>query len=293
MEKYWNIIQNAFTGYWNYLISEISNPAWNNYFYWLIGLSFLVFLLEVIVPWRKDQKVLRRGLLLDLFYILFNFFLFSLIAFNALSMVGVELFNDFIGLFGWENIVAIRLDSWPAWAQLLTLFLVADFVQWNIHRMLHRVPWMWEFHKVHHSVKEMSFAAQFRFHFMETIFYKTIQYIPLAMLGFGITEFFVVHMFTVFVGHLNHANLNWSYGPLGYVFNNPNMHIWHHAKELPEEHPYGMNFGLTLSVWDYLFGTAYVPRNGRDIEIGFGGDEQYPEDFLGQMMEPLRPSRKS
>ena len=292
MEKYWNIVQNAFTGYWNYLISEISNPAWNNYFYWLIGLSFLVFLLEVIVPWRKDQKVLRRGLLLDLFYILFNFFLFSLIAFNALSMVGVELFNDFIGLFGWENIVAIRLDSWPAWAQLLTLFLVADFVQWNIHRMLHRVPWMWEFHKVHHSVKEMSFAAQFRFHFMETIFYKTIQYIPLAMLGFGITEFFVVHMFTVFVGHLNHANLNWSYGPLGYVFNNPNMHIWHHAKELPEEHPYGMNFGLTLSVWDYLFGTAYVPRNGRDIEIGFGGDEQYPEDFLGQMMEPLRPSRK-
>ena len=293
MEKYWNIVQNAFTGYWNYLISEISNPAWNNYFYWLIGLSFLVFLLEVIVPWRKDQKVLRRGLLLDLFYILFNFFLFSLIAFNALSMVGVELFNDFIGLFGWENIVAIRLDSWPAWAQLLTLFLVADFVQWNIHRMLHRVPWMWEFHKVHHSVKEMSFAAQFRFHFMETIFYKTIQYIPLAMLGFGITEFFVVHMFTVVVGHLNHANLNWSYGPLGYVFNNPNMHIWHHAKELPEEHPYGMNFGLTLSVWDYLFGTAYVPRNGRDIEIGFGGDEQYPEDFLGQMMEPLRPSRKS
>ena len=293
MEKYWNIVQNAFTGYWNYLIGEISNPAWNNYFYWLIGLSFLVFLLEVIVPWRKDQKVLRRGLLLDLFYILFNFFLFSLIAFNALSMVGVELFNDFIGLFGWENIVAIRLDSWPAWAQLLTLFLVADFVQWNIHRMLHRVPWMWEFHKVHHSVKEMSFAAQFRFHFMETIFYKTIQYIPLAMLGFGITEFFVVHMFTVFVGHLNHANLNWSYGPLGYVFNNPNMHIWHHAKELPEEHPYGMNFGLTLSVWDYLFGTAYVPRNGRDIEIGFGGDEQYPEDFLGQMMEPLRPSRKS
>ena len=292
MEKYWNIVQNAFTGYWNYLISEISNPAWNNYFYWLIGLSFLVFLLEVIVPWRKDQKVLRRGLLLDLFYILFNFFLFSLIAFNALSMVGVELFNDFIGLFGWENIVAIRLDSWPAWTQLLTLFLVADFVQWNIHRMLHRVPWMWEFHKVHHSVKEMSFAAQFRFHFMETIFYKTIQYIPLAMLGFGITEFFVVHMFTVFVGHLNHANLNWSYGPLGYVFNNPNMHIWHHAKELPEEHPYGMNFGLTLSVWDYLFGTAYVPRNGRDIEIGFGGDEQYPEDFLGQMMEPLRPSRK-
>ncbi|MFL1894763.1 sterol desaturase family protein [Aquimarina sp. 2-A2] len=292
MEKYIEIIKKSFLGYYSYLIQEITNPSWTNYFYWLIGLSLLIFLLEIIIPWRKKQSVLRKGFFLDAFYILFNFFLFSLIGYNALSNVGVELFNDFLGLFGITNIVAIEVQTLPVWSQLLLMFIIADFVQWNVHRMLHRVPWMWKFHKIHHSVKEMGFAAQFRFHFLETIVYKSIQYIPLAMIGFGIEQFFVVHMFAVFVGHLNHANLDWSYGKLGYIFNNPRMHIWHHSKELPESHPYGMNFGLTLSVWDYLFNTAYIPKSGRDLEIGFKGDETFPKDFKGQLVFPFKNNTK-
>lgn len=291
MEKYIDIIERSFSGYFNYLIKEISNPSWTNYFYWLLGLSILVFLLEIIIPWRKKQQVIRNGFWLDTFYILFNFFLFSLIGYNALSNIGVELFNDFLGIFGIKNIVALEVKDFPVWIQLFIMFVVADFVQWNIHRMLHRVPWMWKFHKVHHSVKEMGFAAQFRFHFLETIVYKSIQYIPLAMIGFGIEQFFVVHMFTVFVGHLNHANLDWSYGKFGYVFNNPRMHIWHHAKALPAERPYGMNFGLTLSIWDYLFGTAYVPDSGRDIELGFEDDANFPNTFIKQMKYPFKKDK--
>ncbi len=288
MNKYKTIITESFTGYLNYLIDEISNPSWTNYFYWLIALSLLVLILEIVIPWRKDQKVFRKGFWLDSFYILFNFFLFSLVGYNAISNVGVELFNDFLQLFGLENIVAFEVRSWPVWSQLLVMFVVADFIQWNVHRQLHRQPWLWEFHKIHHSVKEMGFAAQFRFHFMETIIYKTIQYLPLAMIGFGIQQFIVVHMFSVFIGHLNHANVGWGYGPLGYIFNNPRMHIWHHSKKLPKEHPYGMNYGLSLSIWDYLFRTAYIPNNGRDIEIGFHGDEKFPTDFKNQMLYPFR-----
>ena len=288
MEKYLKIIQDSFTGYFNYLIDEITNPGWTNYFYWLLGLSLLVFAFEIIIPWRKKQPIFRKGFWLDAFYMIFNFFLFSLIGYNALSNVGVELFNDFLGLFGIDNLVAIEVQDFPVWAQLLIMFVIADFIQWNVHRMLHRVPWLWKFHQVHHSVKEMGFAAQFRFHFVETLVYKSAQYIPLAMIGFGIEQFFVVHMFSVFIGHLNHANLDWSYGPLGYVLNNPRMHIWHHAKELPPEHKYGMNFGLSLSIWDYLFGTAYIPRSGKNIEIGFDGDERFPHDFTGQLTYPFK-----
>lgn len=288
MEKYLKIIQDSFTGYFNYLIEEITNPGWTNYFYWLLGLSLLVFALEIIIPWRKKQPIFRKGFWLDAFYMIFNFFLFSLIGYNALSNVGVELFNDFLGLFGIDNLVAIEVQDFPVWAQLLIMFIIADFIQWNVHRMLHRVPWLWKFHQVHHSVKEMGFAAQFRFHFVETLVYKSAQYIPLAMIGFGIEQFFVVHMFSVFIGHLNHANLDWSYGPLGYVLNNPRMHIWHHAKALPPEHKYGMNFGLSLSIWDYLFGTAYVPKSGKDLEIGFDGDERFPHDFTGQLTYPFK-----
>lgn len=288
MEKYIHIAKNSFSDYYNYLISEISNPSWTNYFYWLIALSLLVWIIEIIIPWRKNQKIFRRGFWLDTFYIFFNFFLFSLVGYNAISNIGVELFNDFLKLFGVTNIVSVSVQDFPVWSQLLIMFVVADFIQWNVHRQLHLHPWLWEFHKVHHSIKEMGFAAQFRFHFMESIFYKTVQYIPLAMIGFGIQEFFVVHMFAVFVGHLNHANVGWNYGFLGYVFNNPKMHIWHHSKELPKEHPHGMNFGLTLSIWDYLFKTAYVPKDGRDIELGFHDDEGFPEDFGKQMIFPFK-----
>lgn len=287
MNKYWELIVNSFTGYWNYLVQEVTHPSWTNYFYGLVFLSLLVWVLEILFPWRKNQSIIRRDFWLDGFYIFFNFFLFSLIGYNALSNVAVEAFNDFLRLFGVENLVAVKVGSWPIWAQFLLIFLVADFVQWNVHRMLHRVPWMWEFHKLHHSVKEMGFAAHLRFHWMETIFYKTAQYIPLAMIGVGIQEFFVVHMFSVLIGHLNHANVGWSYGPFKYILNNPRMHIWHHAKNLPENRKYGVNYGISLSLWDYIFGTAYIPYSGKDIELGFEGDKKFPDDFVHQMTYPF------
>lgn len=292
MNNYRELILNSFTGYFDYLIYEVSNPSVHNYFYWLIGLSLLVWILEIFLPWRKNQEIFRKDFWLDSFYILFNFFLFSLIGYNAISNVGVALFSDLLSLFGRENIVAVEVQHLPEVFQLLIMFIVADFIQWNVHRQLHRRSWLWEFHKVHHSVKEMGFAAQFRFHFVETIIYKSLQYIPLAMIGFGITEFFVVHMFTVLLGHLNHANLGWSYGKLGYIFNNPKMHLWHHAKELPEEHEKGMNFGLSLSLWDYLFGTAYVPEENNQLELGFAGDEDFPKDFKGQLSKPFSENKQ-
>ena len=66
------------------------------------------------------------------------------------------------------------------------------------------------------------------------------------------------------------------------IFNSPEMHIWHHSYHLPEDRHFGINFGLTLAIWDYLFDTAYVPHNGRDIKIGFPGVEQFPTDFMSQ-----------
>ena len=124
---------------------------------------------------------------------------------------------------------------------------------------------------------------------METIVYKSIQYIPLGMIGFGLSDFFIIHMTGLLVGHLNHANLGWDYGLLRYVFNNPRMHIWHHAKELPAK--YGVNYGITLSIWDYLFRTAYVPSDGRDVELGFEGDDRYQAGFMRHIVEPFRKVR--
>ena len=287
MQKYIELFINGYTGYARYLWNEILHPHWGNYFYWLLAVSAFFFVLELLRPWHRNQGRFRQDFWLDFFYMFFNFFLFSLIIYNAASDVVVNLFNDALALVGIQNLVAIHIESWPVWTQLVALFIIRDFIQWNVHRLLHRVPFLWEFHKVHHSVQEMGFAAHLRFHWMENIVYRVLEYIPLAMIGFGIDDFFIVHLFTLTVGHFNHSNIKVPLGPLKYLFNNPQMHIWHHAKEFPDTHPYGINFGLTLSVWDYLFKTDYIPYEGRDIELGFDRIESFPKTFWQQAMHGL------
>ena len=285
MQEYVQIFVDGYVGYWNYLSAEILYPSWHNYFWWLLGISVVVWGLELAFPWRKNQAAIRADFWLDGFYMFFNFFLFSLIGYNAVSNVAVEAFNDFLALFGINNLVAFQIASWPVWSQFLLLFVVADFIQWNVHRWLHFSPWLWEFHKVHHSVEQMGFAAHLRYHWMETIVYKSVQYIPLSMIGFGLDDFFILHLVTILIGHLNHANVKITYGPLKYVLNNPVMHLWHHAKNIPAGSN-GVNYGISLSLWDYLFGTAYIPNQNANEQLGFEDQETFPKKFLQQLTHP-------
>jgi sterol desaturase/sphingolipid hydroxylase (fatty acid hydroxylase superfamily) len=329
---------NGYSGYASYVWHEITHPGLKNYFYWLLIVSAFFFGLEMIKPWRENQPLFRKDFWLDFFYMFFNFFIFSLIIYNAASDVVVMLFNN-----GIESITGINLQSlnplrsFPMWAILLIGFIVRDFVQWWVHRLLHRVEWLWQYHKIHHSVEEMGFAAHLRYHWMETIVYRTLEYIPLALLGIGLYDFFIIHIFALAVGHYNHSNFVVSgrvtggilgaligivvvfsladvnllndatlfskimfmsgsiltgiflLGPImKYLFNSPEMHIWHHAYELPDDKKYGINFGLTLAIWDYLFGTAAIPHDGKDIKLGFPGVNAIPQDFIGQFFYGIK-----
>lgn len=342
MSNYLDLFINGYKGYANYLWNEITNPGLQNYFYWLIIVSLFFFGLEVRNPWRKNQAIFRKDFWLDTFYMFFNFFLFSLIIYNAASEVVVNLFNDTIRNIsgGFDLQQSNPLNTLPLWSILLIGFLVRDFVQWWIHRLLHYSPRLWEFHKVHHSVEEMGFAAHLRYHWMENVVYRTLEYIPLALLGIGLYDFFIIHIFTLAVGHYNHSNISvskfvtggilgflisipiaFSYFeinllpeatimhqilvlPLGviagvlilgpimkYLFNHPEMHIWHHAKDIPDEHRYGVNFGLSLAIWDFIFNTAYIPYNGKDIKLGFPSLSSFPKTFFRQITHGLRPKK--
>lgn len=339
MPNYIKIFLDGYGGYAGYLWHEITHPSWHNYFYWLIGVSLFFFALEWFRPWRKDQPRFRKDFWLDAFYMFFNFFLFSLIIYNAASDVVVNFFNYYIKSFTGADLKALNpMYQWPIWAILIIGFIVRDFVQWWTHRLLHRVNFLWQFHKVHHSVEQMGFAAHLRYHWMETIVYRTIEYLPLALLGIGLYDFFVIHIFTLAIGHYNHSNITvdgritggivgllvgivmsfgffdvnlfnegqliaqlgtltvcivagiFLLGPvMKKLFNSPEMHIWHHAYHIPEQMPYGVNFGISLAIWDYLFGTDYIPREGRDITLGFPGIEDFPEDFRHQVMHGIVP----
>lgn len=289
MENYFELIKSSYSGYFNYLLDEVLYWKLDNYLYGLIAISLVVWLLEILFPWRKNQAIFRKDFWFDLGYLFFNFFILNLILLIALSNVTEQLLNDFLNLFGLQlaSIQLFDLSKLPTFLSLLIIFIIVDFIQWNVHRLLHSVPFLWNIHKTHHSVKEMGFAAHFRYNWLEPIVYKTVLYLPVILIGgANIQDIFIVHFITIAIGHLNHANLGWDYGFLKYIFNNPKMHIWHHSKKLPNK--YGVNFGISLSVWDYLFKTNHIPSDGRDIELGFHGEKEFPKDLIQQELYPLK-----
>ncbi len=289
MKKYSNILIDSYGGYFSYLVDELTSLHFDNYFYGLIIISIIVWILELLFPWRKKQPIFRNDFWLDLFYMFFNFFILNLIIVVALSNVTAQLFNDSITTLNLQlsNLQLIDFSKYPRFVSLFFFFLISDFLQWNIHRLLHRINFLWTFHKVHHSIKQMGFAGHFRYHWVEPIVYKSLLYIPMIIIGgFQIQDAFIIHFLSIAVGHLNHSNLGWDYGIFKYVLNNPKMHIWHHAKKMPGQ--YGNNFGISLSLWDYIFNTHYIPTDGRDIELGFEEDDTFPLTFIKQEIYPLK-----
>jgi sterol desaturase/sphingolipid hydroxylase (fatty acid hydroxylase superfamily) len=297
MNEFIQTIINSYVGYANYLWQEITlkytyKPWYENYFYLLIIVSLFVWALEILFPWRKKQPLIRKDFWLDTFYMFFNFFLFNLIIFVALSNT-VELFLQKNFHFTLSDLQLFHLEHLPNLMQLLIFFVVTDFVQWFTHILLHRIPFLWEFHKVHHSVEQMGYAAHLRYHWMETIVYKSMLYFPVAIIGgWKFENVFWIHAFAILIGHLNHANIHITYGPLKYILNNPVMHLWHHAYHLPKGRKYGLNYGISLSLWDYIFGTAEIPKDDGEIKLGFPGVENFPKDFIGQELHGILKNKE-
>lgn len=253
-----------------------------DYALWLALVSALVAGLERMAPARPKQTALRRSLPWDIVYLAFNgryLGVWLAIAFDHtagpfLHRSGVD---AFVGR-GWAS-------GWPVWVQAIVAIVALDFIQWTVHRLLHAVPGLWRVHQVHHSVVngEMDWIVSFRFHWMEAVIYKTVQYVPLALLGFAGEALMVHAVLGTFVGHLNHANLDWGHGWWRYVFNSPRMHIWHHDADAAKVR----NFGIILSAWDWLFGTAILPDHP-PARLGFPGVEAVPPDFPRRSLWPLR-----
>jgi sterol desaturase/sphingolipid hydroxylase (fatty acid hydroxylase superfamily) len=283
MEKYLEAFLNSFTGTlewtWNSILFEV--PWYTNYFWGLTVISLLVWGLEILFPWRKEQSTFRRDFWLDAFYMYFNFFIFAFVISGFYKLL--EVFFMDIGISS-KSLTIIDLSTLPMLLQLIIFFIVLDFVQWFTHVLLHKYPFLWKFHKVHHSVKEMGFAAHLRYHWMENVFYKPLKVFGVMILGgFEPEQAYIVHFVAISIGHLNHSNVKITWGPLKYIFNNPVMHLYHHSYVLPKG-TYGVNFGISLSLWDYIFKTNYIPEDSGLVELGFPGDEDFPQDFIHQNM---------
>lgn len=286
--EYLNVFIEAFIGSldwtWNSIVFKV--PWQNNYFWGLIIISLVVWLLEILFPWRKEQPVFRKDFWLDVFYMFFNFFIFTIAVSGFYKVVELSFVKLGIGM---ASIQLTNLSMLPIWLELLVFFLVLDFVQWFTHVLLHRFQFLWRFHKVHHSVKEMGFAAHLRYHWMENILYKPLKvFVVMLIGGFEPEQAFIVHFIAISIGHLNHANIKLTYGPLKYILNNPVMHLYHHAYKLPKSRKHGVNFGISLSLWDYIFNTNYIPESSGKIDLGYTDDHNMPKNFFSQMFYGFR-----
>ena len=262
--------------------------ATKQYWIWLVAISLCCLLLERFWPWRKKQKLLRRQFGQDLLWLVINGHAFSI----TLAFVIDYFLLKWIPFLGEVKTYTLIQDM-PFWIQLPLFFVLFDFLQWCVHNLLHRVEFLWQFHKLHHSIEELDWIGNFRFHWMEIVIYKLISYLPLVLLLDEKTVILPIAIISTVIGDLNHSNLNITWGPLRYVLNSPRMHVWHHMKDLPDDRPGGVNFGISLSLWDWLFGTVYWPNketspDQQPEKLGFPDMNKYPLGFFRRLIYPLR-----
>lgn len=265
-------------------------PLYLVFYFWLVLFSAIAFGLERLFPGKRGQEALRPGFVQDLFWMVFNMqyvsWMLALATVHVVSWLNTALFH--VGLPAPDSLRLIA--AWPAWLQFVVFFLVKDFLEWNIHRGLHLYPWLWRFHRLHHSIEELDWAATFRSHWAEIVIYKVVIYLPLVVLGVKDGVIFAILVFGLLIQELSHANLRWDWGPLRYVLNSPRFHAWHHAVEMHGRG--GQNFGVGLVLWDWLFGTAYWPRDRQPPSaLGFEGMTSYPKGIWGRLWEPFAPTR--
>lgn len=243
----------------------------------LVSTAFAAW--ERLMPGRP-QAALRPGFLRDIAYLLINghvagVLIALLLSRGARAGLGVDL--EF-ARFG---------ENWHPAAQLAIHLVLFDFFQWCVHNLLHRVDFVWRFHQIHHQIQTMDWIGNFHFHPLEVVVYRTILWLPSAFFLFDPQVLFVSAIIGTAWGHFNHANLRVHLGPLAYLVNGPEMHLWHHA-HLDETRGRPVNFAIIFTAWDWLFGTAYFPAVP-PRRLGFPSVESFPEDLPGQLIEPVRP----
>jgi sterol desaturase/sphingolipid hydroxylase (fatty acid hydroxylase superfamily) len=213
----------------------------------LLGTTVIFVFIEKLFALRREQPIFRAEWQTDLSYFLLNHLLvgFFFLATNKLVHAG----------FDWA--VDLRLQAWirsmPFVIELLVLILVADLVQYWLHRAYHQVPVLWRFHAIHHSIETMDWLAGSRMHMVEVVITRTLVLAPIVVLGFDKA---VIDAYIVLVGFqavLNHSNVSIPLGPLARVIVTPNFHHWHHAQDRAA---LDRNYAAHFTFLDILFGTA-------------------------------------
>jgi sterol desaturase/sphingolipid hydroxylase (fatty acid hydroxylase superfamily) len=247
------------------------------------AVAFVVFgVLRGVSPCNPGQpRWFGREMGIDILWWLLSFLLYG----NLALIVTRLLLQGVYGGDGQRLFQALQagrgsLSHLPVLVQAGVVIFVVDVIQYWLHRAFH-TKWLWPFHAIHHSPRDLDWTATWRIHPVNFVFYETVATVVTLLFGCSPMALVIIVPFNFFTAAFVHANLNWTFGPFRHLFASPVFHRWHHSSD-PAIHD--KNFAPTFPFLDVMFGTFYMPKG--ELPDAFGA-EGVPADMLGQLAHPF------
>jgi sterol desaturase/sphingolipid hydroxylase (fatty acid hydroxylase superfamily) len=184
-------------------------------------------------------------------------------------------------------------------ATMLLVFLAVEFGYWLSHWLMHTIPALWEFHKVHHSAEVLTPLTEWRQHPLELALFPCLIGLASSLVQgpviwyFGASAQIVTPISANLISmafwytsvHLRHTELPiYATGLLGKLIQTPGHHQVHHSTD-PRH--FNKNLGYCLSIWDWAFGTLCLPVKGEKLSYGLGHKDTALETVLGSLFAPF------
>jgi sterol desaturase/sphingolipid hydroxylase (fatty acid hydroxylase superfamily) len=278
------------------------NPGDGYYLLYLMG--GLLFALAVMLWRRRNRPTIPLRSLLRLFGSRALWFHRSTLLDLKVYLLHGAVLGSY-GLFSlgsesWRNSAMFALNAVagpspklnvPVWCAVaiatIVQILALELGYWAMHFCLHKIPMLWDVHKIHHSAEVLTPLSEWRQHPLEIII--TANFVALGNgAGYGAMEWLfgqsghpltlgqvnlllVLHSATFY--HLRHSGV-WiaATGWLGCIIHSPAHHQLHHSRD-PRH--FDRNLGYALSVWDWLFGTLFIPAAAQKVHFGIMNEAPY------------------
>lgn len=280
MEKVISNNANIFSDVFNFVTNYINSLSAAEKYSMLIIISaaILFIILERLFPYTKGQEILREGFFDDLaLYTIAQSYILSIIIFSFI----INYIDAITGLSRLKLFADI-----PIWLQLIFFTITHDIYIYFMHRWQHRNKWLWRIHEAHHSPKKVDWLSGSRSHALEILINQTVEFAPIVLLGAPFEVISYKGVISAVWGMYIHSNIDVRTGWLQKIINGPEMHRWHHSTGKGRNR----NFATKLAIWDWIFGTAYLPPSKPDE---YGLKTYFPNHYFAQTLYAFRSFRKN
>jgi sterol desaturase/sphingolipid hydroxylase (fatty acid hydroxylase superfamily) len=243
----------------------------------ILVLSTIFIPIELFLPQRADQTKFHPEWKTDLVYFAIGHLF---VQYTAVAIkYPAEAWLGGLGVASLHE----GVKGLPFGVQLPLAMVLADLFQYAAHRAFHANTFLWRFHAVHHSIRNVDWLAGSRLHLVDIILTRAFSYIPLYLSGVSMSVFYAYVAIVALQAVAAHANTRIPFGWLKYVLVTPQYHHWHHADDPAV---YNKNFAIHFPFIDRLFGTYYLPGDEWPASMGLG-DQRFPKGYLRQFAYPF------